>query len=146
MGPDHADRRAPSFGARSHLVGQSNPEIRAGDELTLTATMATWEGDRIVEDAEPAQLFALRGTLTPVRSVGFRKDGKQLVAGAEDGTLTVWSLESPAAPNQATRTLEPLIVAEALDPKSASRPLAAAVARRRFSGGSQEAARRPTGA
>jgi len=76
------------------------------------------------EDAEPAQLFALRGTLTPVRSVGFRKDGKQLVAGAEDGTLTVWSLESPAAPNQATRTLEPLIVAEALDPKSASRPLA----------------------
>jgi len=35
----------------------------------------------------------LRGALTPIQSVAFRPDGKFLVAGAADGTATVWSLE-----------------------------------------------------
>ena len=42
----------------------------------------------------------LRGSLVAIQTVDFRADGKQLVAGAADGALTVWNLES-------TQTKEP---------------------------------------
>lgn len=45
------------------------------------------------EPEPPVELVALHGSLLPVRSVDFRADGQQLVAGAEDGAVTVWNLD-----------------------------------------------------
>jgi WD40 repeat protein len=39
----------------------------------------------------------LRGSLVAIQTVDFRADGKQLVAGAADGAVTVWDLETTEA-------------------------------------------------
>ena len=46
----------------------------------------------------PKEQFVLRGSLVPVQAISFRPDGKQLLAGMQNGNVTLWNLESTAAP------------------------------------------------
>ncbi len=65
----------------------------------------------------PEELFTLRGSLVPIRSIDFRPDSQQLVAGADDGSVTVWNLATAVEPLDATRQLD---VPGTVDPPNAA--------------------------
>jgi WD40 repeat protein len=78
----------------------------------------------VEKNVSPKELHVLRGSLAPIRSVSFRPDAQQLVAGAEDGSVTVWSLNTTTESPVATQRLEPPASVDPLDPQQNPRHLA----------------------
>ena len=65
------------------------PGPPGGDEAETAQT---------IDQPQPVAQLVLQGSLSPIQSVSFRPDGKQLAAGAADGGLTIWNLD--ALPSQ----------------------------------------------
>ena len=86
-------------------------------------TVRVWSVSRVpapppAKPEAPESLLVLRGSLGAVRSVDFRPDGKQLVAGAADGGVTLWNLETPAVPSinlPGSTEVQPRVAVASLD-------------------------------
>ncbi len=86
-------------GAIHDLAFRSLPPVtgdapQAADALKDAGQLATAGADRTVRiwnygTGKP--LGVLRGSLAPIHSVAWQPDGKRLVAGAADGSLTLWN-------------------------------------------------------
>lgn len=71
------------------------PEKKDGPPATVTqlATAGADQTVRIWNYKTGKPLTVLRGSLAAIQSVAWKADGKQLVSGAENGSVTVWNLE-----------------------------------------------------
>ena len=92
------ERRLATAGADGEVrlwslgIVSSTADAVAGAEVA-GAEVAEPKSVDAKEPKSPVELMTLRGSLVPVRSIDFRADGKQLVAGAEDGAVTIWNTE-----------------------------------------------------
>lgn len=82
-------------------------------------------GEPAAAPTVPPEQFVLRGSLVPVRAISFRPDGKQLLAGMQNGDVTLWNLESTAPPTEvaAADAADPLL--QAPQPAEAAAPAGA---------------------
>jgi WD40 repeat protein len=82
--------------------------------------LATASADRSVRiwNAETGELLtSLRGSPVSIDSLTFRADGLRLVAGAADGRVTEWNLETAPASQLATQTQPAMVAAVSPDGK-----------------------------